>query len=45
VANSERQHELRKARVTLDGDKPGDSGGADLEADGTGRFDIPRMTS
>jgi thiol-disulfide isomerase/thioredoxin len=30
-------------RVTLDGDKPGDSAGADIEADGTGRFDIPRM--
>jgi thioredoxin family protein len=30
-------------RVTLDADKPGDSAGADIEADGTGRFDIPRM--
>ena len=30
-------------RVTLDGDKPGDSAGIDIEADGTGRFDIPRM--
>jgi Thioredoxin like C-terminal domain len=30
-------------RVTLDGDKPGDSAGTDVEPDGTGRFDIPRM--
>jgi hypothetical protein len=30
-------------RVTLDGDKPDQSAGTDMEADGTGRFDIPRM--
>jgi thiol-disulfide isomerase/thioredoxin len=30
-------------RVTLDGDKPGASAGTDIETDGTGRFDIPRM--
>jgi hypothetical protein len=30
-------------RVTLDGDKPGESAGADIEVDGVGRFDIPRM--
>ena len=30
-------------RVTLDGDKPGEAAGTDIEPDGTGRFDIPRM--
>jgi hypothetical protein len=30
-------------RVMLDGDEPRDSAGADIAADGTGRFDIPRM--
>jgi hypothetical protein len=30
-------------RVALDGDKPGESAGTDIEADGMGQFDIPRM--
>jgi thiol-disulfide isomerase/thioredoxin len=29
--------------VTLDGEKPAESAGNDIEADGTGRFDIARM--
>ena len=33
----------RSFRVALDGDKPGESAGTDIEPDGTGQFDFPRM--